>query len=215
MNDLDTTKSLVTLEEARTHCWRDENDGGRDGILVDAINYVSKAIWTRCEREFKQTDAGATRTFPLRPRIVNGSRTGWIDLCPYDLRSATQVRIYTDTSSPQTLTVDEYRLRPVGGALGGTFYEILTIEPTAAEEQPGFGWEATVQGDWGMAATPNDVKLAALEWIKNIAENPGGYASADAGGFPIIPAIDISPAGRAGMPPSVRYRLRDYCRSIR
>lgn len=216
MNDLDTTKSLVTIEEARAYVWRDENDATRDGVLVDAINLVSPAIWTHCEREFK--DAGAaTRTFALKVRVMNGSRVGWIDLAPYDLRSATAVKLYTDqpAASQQTLTVDEYRLRPVGGALGGTYLEIITVEPTASEEQLGFGWEATVTGNWGMSAVPNDVKLAALEWIKNIAENPGSYASVDAGGFPIVPAIDVSPAGRAGMPPSVRYRLRDYCRSIR
>lgn len=212
MNDLDTTRALVTLEDARAYVWRDENDGSRDALLVDAINLVSGAIWTYTEREFLPTD-GATRSFLVRRRQANGSWVGWIDLAPYDLRSATTLTLYADTDAPEELDTTEYRLRPVGAALGGTYLYVLTVDLSRSEEQPGFGWEATIDGDWGMSAVPEDVKLAALQWIDNIAKNPGSYASVEMSGFVVAPELDQA-VNRAGMPASVRHRLRPFCRSI-
>ncbi|MCS7007853.1 MAG: hypothetical protein RMM28_10285 [Thermoleophilia bacterium] len=209
MNDL-SARALVTLEEARSYCWRDENDGSRDAILVDAVNYASAAIWLHCEREFRPTQA-ATRTFALLERHVDGERVGWIDLSPYELRSATSVVLYSDTSSPQTLTASQYRLQPYGGTDDGTYLDIVTIGPLRSPVQPGFGWQAQVTGNWGMASVPEVVKLAALEWVKNLTANPGSFASSSQAGYIVTPDTDTIFHG-GGMPASVRYRLQPYRR---
>jgi hypothetical protein len=210
VNDL-SADALVTLEEARRYVWRDENDGSRDDLLIDAINLVSAAIAVYCEREFAAGGAPATRSFPLGEIFADGRRVGWIDLTPYDLRSATAVTLHTDTLSPRTLSAEEYRLRPVGGALGGTYLGIVTIAPLVPEAQPGFGWEAQVEGLWGMASVPDEVQLACLQWVANIVRNPGSFASESMAGYTVTPELDLDVA-RAGMPASVRHRLHPYRR---
>lgn len=209
MNDL-SSRALVSLEEARSYCWRDENDGSRDGLLVDAVNLCSSAIWTYCEREFRPAGT-ATRAFTLRRMILDGAVVGWIDLAPYDLVAATSVELYSDTADPQSLSSDEYRLRPVGGAPGGTYLGIVTIPPSVAPVQPGFGWQASVTGSWGMPEVPEDVKLACLEWVKNLTANPGTFASSSQAGYTVVPEAEAIFAGR-GMPVSVRHRLQPYRR---
>jgi len=204
-----SARALLTIQEARIYAWRDENDGTRDELLIQALNYVSSSIWEHCEREFTPS-TNLTRTFELGTKLSRGSMVGWINLSPYDLRTATAVKLYTDTT-PQTLAATEYRLRPAGGALGGTYLDVLTIEPTAAEVWPGFGWEATVQGDWGMAAVPETIKLACADWLKNIVANPGSFASSEMAGFAITPDLDFATTGR-GMPRSVMHRLQPFRR---
>jgi hypothetical protein len=211
VNDL-SARALLTLQEARRFVYRDENDGSRDDILTDAVNDVSDSIWDHCEREFKDTTASPGPD----ARIFAMNAAGWIDLAPYDLRAVTSVKLYTDldVGSQQTLTSEEYRLQPAGKALGGTYLTIQALTPANVELWPGFGWQATVTGSWGMAAVPGPVKLACKEWVSNICQNPAAFASAAMGGYAVSPEIDFSPSARAGMPPAVRYRLKRYCRSI-
>lgn len=211
-----SSRALVSIKQARSYAFRNQDDSSRDPILIEAVNFVSSSIWDHCEREFTEASGTPTRSFLLRRRVVNGASVGWIDLAPYDLRSATTVKLFTDqaVASQQTLATDEYRLRPVGGAKGGTYLEILTVEPTAGEAQLGFEWEAQVTGAWGMGEVPETVQLACLQWVKNIVENPGSYASAAAQGFVIAPELDLGVVARAGMPVAVRHRLQPFCRSI-
>lgn len=54
-------RALITVEEGRRYCWRNEDDNSRDGILIDAINDISDEIWDYCGREFKPT-TGTTAT---------------------------------------------------------------------------------------------------------------------------------------------------------
>lgn len=210
MNELDS-RALVSLEEARSYCWRDENDGTRDAVLIDAVNLVSAAIWDHCERELRPSGTGITRTFQLTRVVCDGAVYGWIDLAPYDLYSLTQVAIHTDSGSPRVLTADEYRLEPAGRALGGTYLSIRTIAPEQPEAQPGFGWQAEVTGSWGMSSVPRAVKMAALEWAKNLTANPGSFAAASQAGYAVAPDTDLVFFG-GGMPASVRYRLQPYRR---
>lgn len=198
MNDL-SPRALLDLLEARRYVFRDENDGSRDDILIDAVDAVSEAIWNYCEREFMQTNALA--------RIFSVSRRGLIELAPFEIRNVTSVVLYTDraVADQRTLTTDEFQLLPIGTSRAGTYLEIRTIAPSISELQPGFGWEATVTGDWGMLAIPDSVKLACLQWVDNIVKNPGQFASATMSGFTLVPEIDL--ARPAGMPPAAGHRL--------
>jgi hypothetical protein len=269
MSDL-SAQALVSLEEARRYVFRDENDGSRDDLLIDAVNDVSDSIWDYCEREFLLTtspersgtdgvtngtttfvaatgaftvaDVGsllniATKGFyrivtftNVTTVVLDGSPTagtalawnfgearvfslgqrGLIDLNPYELRQLDSVVLYTDQpGSEQTLTSDEYRLRR---SKADTYLAIRVPAPTISEAFAGFGWEATVTGEWGMAAVPDSVAFACKQWVKNIAENPGSYASHSMSGYVVTPELEIGTAVMAGMPPAVRHRLSRWKR---
>lgn len=200
--------ALVTLEEARRYIWRDEDDGTRDEILIEAVNDVSEAITTHCEREFKPT-AAATRTF-----AVNAN--GFVNLAPYDLRTVTTFTLYTDQdiAVQRVLTTSEYRLGPVGSSKAGTYLWAKTIAPTVSEVEPGFGWQATILGDWGMTSVPYAVRLACKQWVENIVKNPGAFASSEMAGYLVVPEVDPAGARPAGMPPAVRRRLEPWKRVV-
>ena len=203
-----SARALLTLQEARRYVFRDEDDASRDELLVDAVNYASSAIWDHCEREFLDTTATPgpdTRDFAISFR-------GLIDLAPYDLRSASAVVLYTDrdVADQVTLAADQYRLLPLGGVKGGTYWRIRTILPLLPEKQFGFGWQASVTGEWGLAAIPETVKLACAQWVENLVKNPGSFASQAMSGFVVTP--DVDPARSAGMPPATRHRLVPWAR---
>jgi hypothetical protein len=206
MNDL-SARALVNLQEVRRYVYRDENDGSRDDILVDAVNMVSDAIWDYCRREFLATATAGVRVFQI-------AAAGWIDFSPYDLRTLTSIVRYTDreVGLQQTLTSDQYRLQPAGKTPAGTYLHVQVPVPTLPETEPGFGWQATITGDWGMSKTPETVKLACLQWVENICKNPGSWASQTMSGFIIVPAQDFTTPTPAGMPPAVRYRLSAWRR---
>lgn len=210
LNELNETKALLTLEEARLFVVRDAADRSRDELLIDAINDVSESIWDYCRREFLPTDSATPRKF-----AYDGQ--GWLDLAPYDLRDLDEITLYTDRDTAQQVLLDDgqFKLMPVGGSAGGTWLSIVLPYPAVEERDYGFGWEVTVTGDWGMAAVPGAVRLAAKQWVENLVKNPGSYAAANYNGFQVFPAQDDTPALRAGMPPAVRHRLERWRRKNR
>jgi hypothetical protein len=270
MSDL-SVRALITLEEARRYVFRDENDGSRDDLLIDAINDVSAAIFDHCEREFMPTTlsrAGAdgvgngTTTFVAatgafvagdvgavlliagivytivsrtnattvvlsssvatatglawdfgEARVFSVTKGGYIDLRPFDLRTLMSLTLYTDQAAANydVLTADEYELMQEGPP-SGTVFQLRTIAPALAELQTGFGWKATIRGQWGMAAVPASVRFACKQWVKNSFENPGSYASAAMSGYAVIPETDTLTLAPAGMPAAVRYRLERWAR---
>lgn len=157
---------------------------------------------------------GEARRSALRRQFIDGLPVGWIDLVPYDLRVVSRITLYSerDAADHRVLTSDEYELRPIGGAAGGTYLGILTIAPTLSQRQAGFGWQATVEGFWGMAAIPQNVKLACSQWVENLMKNPGDFASQAMAGYTVVPGVELGL--RAGMPASVRHRLKRYTRVI-
>lgn len=209
VNELDETRALVGLEEARLFVLRRSADRTRDELLIDAINDVSGAIWDYCQREFKPTAINAARIF-------NYDGQGKLDLAPYDLRALTSVKLYTDLASAQqvTLTGSQYRLEPRGGSRAGTYLAVALPYPSYVETTYGFGWQVTVTGDWGMAETPYAVKLACKQWVDNLVKNPGSWASSEYNGYSVQPEFD-EPGRRAGMPPAVRHRLEPWRRNRR
>lgn len=199
--------ALVTLPEARRFVWRHETDASRDGILVDAVNQVSAAITSYCQREFTDTTADPgpdVRAF----QIESG---GFVNLAPYDLRASSEVIKYSDrdASVQQVLTSDQYRLGR--SKLSPTYLWLQVGEPSVSELETGFGWQLSVEGEWGMEIVPQDVKLAALQWVSNIVKNPGSFASEAMSGYVVTADVDFSPS-RAGMPTAVRHRLAPWRR---
>lgn len=207
VNELDSTVALITLEEARLYVLRDAADSTRDELLIDAINEVSAAIWEHCEREFLPTATADARVF-----AYDGS--GVLDLRPFDLRELDSITMYTDLDVALQVVLDtaDYRLEPRGGSLAGTYLRVRVPCPTVAEASPGFRWQVTVEGDWGMSVVPGAVKLACKQWVDNLAKNPGSWASHQMNGYTVSPEFDLD-ARRAGMPPAVRHRLSRWRRS--
>jgi len=204
--------ALVSIPQARRFVYRSEDDSSRDDILVDAVNMVSDSIATHCRREFVDTTADPgpdVRTFAIAPG-------GWVDLSPYDLRELDEVIRYTDreASLQETLSSARYRLHPAGRTPEGTYLHLQLPAPWLAEAEPGFGWQCTVEGSWGMDVVPSEVHLAALQWIKNVVENPGGYATAAMNAYAITPDLEFNTPSTtaAGMPAAVRRRLARYRR---
>lgn len=208
INEIDETRALITLEEARLFVLRNAADQTRDELLIDAINDVSAAIWDYCKREFLPTATAVTRVFGYDGQ-------GALDISPYDLRAVTGsgIVLYTDraAASQVTLTTAQYRLDPRGTTPEGTYLAVALPVPSLAEVDYGFGWQLAIHGDWGMAAVPRHAKMAAKQWVENLVKNPGSYASTQSAGFQVFPEQDEI-GRRAGMPPAVRHRLESLRR---
>lgn len=268
-------RALITIPEARRFVFRNEDDSSRDGIIVDAINDVSEAIWDHLEREPKPTTSpdrsgtdgigNGTTTFVaasgaftdddegtaifidselyeivtrtnattvvLDRALATGTNLAWnfgearvfsydgsglLDLGPYDLRELHAITLYTDLDDAQQdlLVGDEYRLRPAGRALGGTYLALSLPTPNIEELEYGFGWQVTVVGQWGMATVPGSIRFACKQWVKNIADNPGSYATYTQNAFTVTPDAGFGVVG-AGMPRAVEHRLKRWKRPER
>lgn len=209
MNEL-SARALITIEEARRYVFRSEDDASRDEILIDAVNDVSDSIIDHLDREILPQVENAARVFDY-----DGS--GFLDLAPYDLRNVDLLKLYTDrpAASQVTLTSTNYRLWPTGGARGGTYLGLILPTPAIEEFDYGFGWQVTLTGDWGMAASvaavPGALKLACKQWVENLIKNPGSFASQSMSGYTVTPEQDFT-ARRAGMPPAVQHRLAPWKR---
>lgn len=148
-------------------------------------------------------------------RVFDYDGSGTLDFRPYDLRELHSITLYTDRPAAQqdVLTVGEYRLRPAGRARGGTYLSLGLPTPSVDEAEYGYGWQVTIAGQWGMEAVPGAVKLACKQWVKNIVENPGSYASYQMSGYSVTP--DVSFTGIGGMPRAVEHRLEKWKRPER
>jgi len=147
---------------------------------------------------------GETRTF-------RQSAGGYVDLRPYDLRELQRLTLYGDRAdlTDEVVTSAGYQLERHAG---GTAYDLRLAAPAYAPLVEGFASLVTITGQWGMAAIPNSVRLAAKQWVKNVAENPGSFASSELAGYAVVPDMDTLSVSPAGMPAAVRYRLEAYAR---
>lgn len=192
-----TADALTTLAAARAHILRDPANGSQDDVFVLYINAYSKAISNYCRREFHPTTA-ATRDF-----IYDGS--GILNLAPYELRTATAIKLYSDQPSLQQQTLDgtQYRLEPIGRTPEGTYLALNTILPGRLPSQYAFEWQVTITGDWGMAAVPADVQLATLIAVDDAYRNPGGFQTVQVGAGTSFE----EPVGAGGSLPAASLRL--------
>jgi len=167
---------------------------GTTVVLSAAVPVGTSLVW----------DFGEARSFAV-------SSSGYVDFRPYDLRALQRTVLYADRADLTDEVLTEHQLENYGPR-SGTHYAMRLAAPSFAPLHSGFATLVTVTGQWGMAEIPHAVKLAAKQWIKNIAENPGSYSSSELAGYSVVPDVDTLTLAPAGMPAAVRYRLEAWAR---
>ncbi len=149
-------------------------------------------------------DFGEMRTIPMWP-------SGYVDLRPYDLHELATATLYADRAdlTDDVLAVDELQMLRQAG---GTAYDLRVMKPEFSPAHDSFVATIAIRGWWGMRVIPGAVQLACKQWVKNIAENPGSYASSSMSGYDVVPEMDTVVLAPAGMPAAVRYRLDRFAR---
>lgn len=149
---------LCSLEDVRESLGTPTSDRTRDARILTLIPVASQEIMRAVEREFAPTVAATARTFQINRDFRQ------LDLKPYDLRTATTVKIHPE-ASPTTLTANtDYVLGPIPARDGVykwiRFSDLLNWNSTL---QRRFGYaQVEVTGDWGFASVPRDVREAAV-----------------------------------------------------
>jgi len=144
-------------------------------------------------------------------RTANVTKSGYVDLRPWDLRMQQSFTLYADRSDLADEVQTVYELENEGPKTD-TWYALRIAKPVQSPLVEGFSTLLTIRGWWGMAAVPYDVRMACKQWVKNITENPGVYGSHAMSGYTVIPETDTITIAPAGMPAAVRYRLEDFRR---
>lgn len=149
-------------------------------------------------------------------RVFDVGAAGRINFAPFEIRRAGSILLYPDLAlaSRQTLTTDQWRLRPTSGTSSETYLYMHTISPTLTALESQIGNQASIRGWWGMAEVPGGVKLACLQWVDNLVKNPGSFASASMAGYTVTPDADSGAFFPSGMPTAVRYRLESWRRGV-
>lgn len=172
----------------------------RDALMEDAITAASDLILREYEREFAPVTASATRTFAV-------DRAGWVDLAPYDLRTATAVTLDPDDTATVLTAGTGYQLHPFPARDG--VYTALEILTTTTLPRPTGRLTLSVAGAWGFAAVPEPVQRACIETVRAITRaDPGGWSSVGGDGRPMEP----SPQGTYAIPLAARRWLDPYRR---
>lgn len=191
-----------------------------EGALIE-IDDVAYRIVTRTNATTVVLDAAVPTGTDLawsfgEERIFEYDGSGQLDLRPYDLRELGAITLYTDleTAQQDELLASEYRLKPPGRAAGGTYLSIGIPTPNVHEAEYGYGWQVTIRGLWGMSAVPGAVAFACKQWVKNIFENPGQYATHSMNAYTVTPDFPFTGTG-AGMPRAVEHRLARWKRPDR
>jgi hypothetical protein len=147
---------LVGVADVREFLQKPDGATEQDAIIGALVARASRAILNYCGREFAPQTAGASRQFWWR------CESGSLSLSPYDLRTATSVKIDTvNGTGGTTLSTDEYRLHPKPQADG--VFTRVELRPYGFNPWSRFpDREVTVTGDWGWPAVPDDVKHACV-----------------------------------------------------
>lgn len=196
--------SLCELADVRIAMELNHGEDKRLSKASELIPVASDKIQAWTQREFTPTDSTA-RTFRVRGTRVN--------LAPYDLRTATTVKLHPEASSPQTLTANEdYWLGPIP-ARDGVYNEVrvwggLDLTSTL--------WERTgiaqleITGDWGFASVPDTVTracaLTVAAWMDKAISEYGEFVDGEVN--------EIQPAVRASLalPRDVKMLLSEFKR---
>ncbi|MBM4418811.1 MAG: hypothetical protein FJ033_10935 [Chloroflexi bacterium] len=202
------TATLAELAEVRLALETDESDLAMDARILRALEVASELIPAEIERELVAvTDA-------TRSRGIQGP---WVDLCPWDLRTATTVTLDPGGDNRLLIAGQDYQLLPVGGSkIGGTYTDLMLSDYIVLDANSTFSKfgevDLSIQGDWGFAAVPKVAREAAIacvrSWIRRSAPT-SGYAD---------PGFDRWPAPTAestyAIPLSAKSLLRPLYRNI-
>lgn len=156
--------TLCSLDDVREALGRDDADTSRDALLVRLVDAATAAIHGYTQREL--CDVGAA----VRRFEVSGSGAWRVaTLAGCDLRSATSVTLHPEDAAPVALAADAgYQLRPVNRTSIGT-YRLVKIAGDAAifsAYATRFGRALVeIDGQWGPAATPEDVRQIAISTV--------------------------------------------------
>lgn len=155
---------LTDLAAVRSFLQTPAGDVAQDAVIGQLITAASTEIERVFAREFHDAGEGVTRQLEI------DARQSRIELAPYDLRTATTLRIDADTATPATLTAGtDYRLLPVSKEHGvWSALRLFSLPATAGASSARRVLEIT--GNWGFPAVPADVRhwcnVTVAEWLR-------------------------------------------------
>lgn len=158
------TSDLCSREDVKQGWEATGNTNKRDPQIDATITAVSAHVMRRLERELVPKSTGAVRTFRLD--------SYGLDLVPFDLRSASLVRLHPESGSPVTLTSgSDYALEPVQKPLGTyTKLHVAGLIPLVSTFATRFGYaQIEVTGDWGvwdLPTVPMDIRNAVAQTVR-------------------------------------------------
>lgn len=217
------TDALVTLDEARNFVLNNPADSGSDRQLIKDIKAISQVVKMYTNRQWLPLETAVTHKF-------NYPGYGMLRLSPYDLRTVTNITVYSNLPTAyQTVlvaggpsTLGDYELLPIGGTAPAGTYRWLIFTPGPFGTMDWYwydGWqeeracEVSITGNWGIGVVPEDVKLAVLIAIKDSVENPTGSASRQMGPLSVSPEpedFDFAGARWRALPAESRALLSPY-----
>lgn len=199
--------ALCSLEDVRTFLEKD-SDTAQDPLIEALIPRASERIQNYAQREFEKTPAEESDN-PVARRF-SYSTPGFLSLAPYDLRTATQVTLDPDGGG-LVLTADtDYILEPTPAPDGVYGWLVLPRQAPRGFGAAGRRRIVEINGRWGFAAVPEDVKHAAIvtvaSWLRR---------DVTSFGFDVDDVQSVRPfaAGTYGLPAGVRHTLDHYRRT--
>ena len=172
--------SLVTLAQVRAHLQKEATDTTADALLTELVTRASAA----CERWTSRTLASLGASASIKRFPVAGA---YVDLAPFDLRTATSVTLHPESTAPVVLVADDdYALDPVGATSLGTYTGLrLAVDQTLSSDYSArFGYcLVDVNATWGPTSVPDDVQHACLltvaAWYRRRIAGSGVVATFD------------------------------------
>lgn len=164
----------LTLAEGREYLRVPTADTGDDGLIESLITAASRAIDTRCRRQFGRSDPDTVRRYPARQTVPMIDGSGWL-LVVDDVATSPPAAV-ADDAGP--LPAGSYEWVPWNAAQDGRPYEalLLTAAPVGT---------VTVTGAFGWPTVPDQVATAcrlqlARWWVRR--ESPYGTAGTPSDG---------------------------------
>lgn len=184
--------ALATTEDVRALLQKPSGDNQQDPVIERLIERASVVIRNRFGKFLPKEDA-AVKTFAM----TAGRR---VNLAPYFLRGATQVRIDVEGSYPSTLASGDYQLRPLS-PLDGVYRWLRLPDQYLLAGRVERHVEVT--GNWGYNGIdnlPQDVRQACaitvVEWMRK-----------DVSAFSTAFSIDEGRVDRPEALPGAAYRM--------
>lgn len=155
---------LTDLAAVRAFLQQPAGDVAQDAVIGTLITAASREIQRVFSREFAPVAGTPSRQLELDVRQAR------CELSPYDLRSASTVKIDADTANPTTLVEGtDYRLLPVGKEHGTwtaiRFFQLPTVRSASCHHRV-----VEITGTWGFPAVPDEVKhwtnVTVSEWLR-------------------------------------------------